>query len=51
MFFWSNPDKVMKTLIEMLELSNFGYMTAFKTEFNSRDKILLVTSWIKTVAL
>ena len=36
----------MKTsLTEMLELPNFGHMATFTLEFESRDKILLVTSW------
>ena len=45
---WSNPYKieVMKTsLIERLELPNFGHMTTSTIELDSRDEILLVTSW------
>ena len=33
------------TLTQMLELPNFGYVTTSITQFESRDKILLVTSW------
>ena len=29
----------------MLELPNFGRMTTYAIEFESRDQILLVTSW------
>ena len=31
------------SLIEMLELLNFGYIIAFEIAFDSRVKILLVT--------
>ena len=31
----------------MLELPNFGHTTTTTMQFESRDKILLVTSWIK----
>ena len=35
----------MKTsLIEMLEIPNFGHMTTYTITFKLRDKILLVTS-------
>ena len=38
--------KVMKTsLIEMLELPNLGRMTPSTIEFQSHEKILLITSW------
>ena len=46
-FFWSNSYKteVMLTfLIEMLQLPNFGHMTTSIILFESRDKILMVTS-------
>ena len=49
-FFRSNSYsiKVMViSLIEMLELPNFGHMTTLRISFESRDKILLVTSWTK----
>ena len=29
----------------MLELQTFGHMTASTIQFDSRDKILFVTSW------
>ena len=36
----------MKTsLIEMLELPHLGRMTPSTIEFQSHDKILLITSW------
>ena len=31
----------------MLELPNFGHMNTSTTEFESRDKILMMTSWIE----
>ena len=31
------------SLIEMVELLNFGHIIAFEIAFDSRDKILLVT--------
>ena len=34
----------MTSLVEMLELQNFGRMTTFTIQFESSDKILLVTS-------
>ena len=34
----------------MLQLPNFGHMTAFRIQFESRDKILLVMSWIEIKA-
>ena len=49
-FFWPNPYKleVMITcLIEMLELQNFGQMITTTVWFESRYKILLVTSLTK----
>ena len=42
---------MITSLIEMLELPNFGHMTASKIQFESRDKTLLVTSWTKIMAL
>ena len=44
-FFWSNCYKIevmITSLEEMLELPNFGHMTKL---FDSRDNILLVTSY------
>ena len=35
---------MITSFIEMLE-SNFGHMTTSTIQFESRDKILLVTSW------
>ena len=36
---------MIASLIEMLELPNFGHMTTYKIKCESRDKILLVRSW------
>ena len=36
---------MITSLIEMQELPNFGHMTKFTISFDSRDKMLLVTSW------
>ena len=36
-------------LIEMLQLPNFGEMTASIIYFESRGKILLVMSWTKAM--
>ena len=46
MFFWSKPIKTEVTttsLIEMLEVPNFGHMTTSTISLESHDKILLVT--------
>ena len=46
--FWPNPYKIeimITSLIEMLELPNFGHMTTSTILFQSRDKILLVKLW------
>ena len=46
-FFWSNPYKIevaITSLIEMLELPNFGHMNVSTIKLISHDKILLVTS-------
>ena len=46
MLFSSNSYKieiVITSLIEMLELANFGYMNISTIQFELRDKILLVT--------
>ena len=52
-YFWWNPYKievVITSFIEMLQLPNFGHMNASTIKFESREKILLVTSstWIMT---
>ena len=46
-FFWSYPYKieVITSVMEMLTLPNFGHMTTSTIKFESRDQILLVTSW------
>ena len=47
-FFRSNSYKIqvmITSLIEMLELPNFGHMKTSIIQFESGDKILLVTSW------
>ena len=36
---------MITSLKEIQELPNFGHMTASTLKFESRDKILLVTSW------
>ena len=49
-FFWSNAYKVevmITSIIEKLELINFGQMTTSIIQFESCDEILLVTSWTK----
>ena len=33
------------SLLEMLELPNFGHMTKSTISFKTRDKIVLMTSW------
>ena len=38
---------MITSLIDMLELSNFGHMTASTTQLESRDKILLMKPWTK----
>ena len=40
---------MIASLTEMLELSNFGQITEFTIEFESCNKILLLTSWTKTM--
>ena len=48
LFFWSNPYKIeviITSLIERLELQNFGHMPKSTIQFEPRDKILFVTSW------
>ena len=41
---------MITSLTEMLELPNFGHMTIFTLQFESRDKILFVTSWSEIIA-
>ena len=44
---FSNPYKIkvmITSLIEMLELPNFGLMTTSTVQLESRDKVWLVTS-------
>ena len=36
---------MITSLIEMLELPKFGYMITSTVQFESRDKIFLITSW------
>ena len=36
---------MVTSLIEMLELPNFDHTTTSQIQFESRDKILMVTSW------
>ena len=36
---------MITSFIEMLELPGFGHMTTSTIQFDSRDKILLMTSW------
>ena len=48
LFFLSNPSEIeimITSVIEMLYLPNFAQMTTLTIQFESRDKILLVTSW------
>ena len=40
---------MITSLIEMLELPNFGHMTTSNKSFKSRDKILLVPSWTEVM--
>ena len=41
----------MTSLIDVLELPNFGYMTTFAMLFESHDTILLVTPWVQIMTL
>ena len=36
---------MITSLIEILELLNFGHMTTYTIQFEPREKILLLTSW------
>ena len=45
LLFWSSPYKVevmVTSLIEVLDLPNFGHMTTSKIQFEARDKTLMV---------
>ena len=47
-FCWSHPHKtqiMIISLVEMLELPNFGHMTTSTIQFESRNKNLLMMSW------
>ena len=46
LFFWSKF--MINSLIEMLELPNFGHITTSTIEFETRNK-MLVTSWTKNM--
>ena len=51
-FLWSNPYKVevvITSLIEMLELPNFGHMITTAIKLDSPDKIMLVMSWTEVM--
>ena len=48
LFLWSNSYKIVvmiTSLIEMLELQNFGHMNTPAMQFESSNTTLLVTSW------
>ena len=40
---------MITSLIEMLELRNFGHMATSTIQFESRYKILLVKSWTEAM--
>ena len=40
---------MITSLIEMLELPDFGHMNTSTIQFESRDKILLVASWTEAM--
>ena len=47
-FFWSDPYEIevmITSLIEMLELPNFGHMATSIIQIESHNKILPATSW------
>ena len=41
---------MITSLIDMLDLINFGHMTTSTMKFESFDKTLLVTSWAEVMA-
>ena len=52
--FWSNPYKtevIITSLAEMLKLPKYGHMTTFTLQFESHDKIVLLTSWAEIIPL
>ena len=40
---------MITSLIEMLELPNFGHMTTSAVSLKSRDGIFLMTPWIEII--
>ena len=42
---------MITSLIEMIELQNFGHMNTSTVLFESRDKILFVTPWTRIMTL
>ena len=42
---------MITSVTEILELPNFGHMTTFTLQFESREKILLVTLWTEIMTL
>ena len=42
---------MITSLAEMLKLPKFGHMTTFTLQFESHDKIVLVTSWAEIITL
>ena len=40
---------MITSVIEMLELPNFGHMTTSTIQFGPRDKILFMTTWTDTM--
>ena len=42
---------MITSLIEIIDLTNLGDMTSSTIKFESRDKILLVTSWAENMTL
>ena len=40
---------MITSLVEMLELPNFGHMIMSTIQFESREKTFLVTSWTETM--
>ena len=41
----------MTSVIKIIELTNFGLMTASTIQFKLRNKILLVTPWAEIMTL
>ena len=40
---------MITSLIEYVELPNFGHMTTSTIQFESHDKVLLMKSWTETM--